>query len=92
MGEDAIAELVKQGGLAVGLAGVLLIAGWIIKLLKGALDRQEERNDRMRDDLEKVADSLEQVGKGMDSLNGKMEGLALRLDLLREPGRRRSGT
>lgn len=85
---DATTELIKQGGLAVGLAAVMMIGGWVVKLLKSALDREAKRNDAMREDLADLTEGVDKLVTALQTVNSKLDALNVRFDALFD--RRRS--
>lgn len=84
-------DLLKQGGLAVGLVVVVLFGLRLLQVLKDALDREQHRNDRMREHIEDLTEGASKVAESISALNYKLDLIIVRLDNIDryEGGRRR---
>lgn len=74
---DFLTELLKQGGLAVGMACVLWLGVKLLGLLKAALDREQARNDQMREDLKDLTTGIDRIASAVEAMTQKLDALLM---------------
>lgn len=84
-------DLLKQGGLAAGLIIVVLLGLRLLQLLRDALDREQRRNDQMREHIEDLTEGTGKTAEAIAALNYKLDLIIVRLDSIDryDGGRRR---